>query len=250
MIANFIRKIVPAQFRPIGYLLHLTRERTRSQVHSGPFTGLRYVEDSVGSAYIPKLLGIYESELAAQVDDICQRKPELIIDVGAAEGYYAVGLAIRNPQAHVIAFEMEAPGQAAVREMASLNQVSQQIEVRGKCEPADLSGAIGDTARPIIVCDVEGYEEKLLDPETVPALARAVILVELHDFIIPGITETLMGRFKATHHIEHVWQQPRSRTQFPWRTLRTSLLPTSYLDWSVSEWRPVRMAWLWMVPHD
>ena len=249
MIASLVRKIVPARFRPIGYLLHLTRERTDCRVMAGPFAGMRYVTDSVGSAYVPKLLGTYESELALQVESICHRKPSLIIDIGAAEGYYAIGLAVRNPQARVIAFEMDVQGQAALREMASLNGVAGRVEIRGKCEPTDLAAVLGDTPSPVIVCDVEGYEQNLLDLKAVPALARATVLLELHDFIIPGITEELLARFSGTHRIEHIWQQPRSREQFPWRTFGTSLLPKSYLDWSVSEWRPVRMAWLWMEPN-
>ena len=249
MIASLVRKIVPARYRPIGYLLHLTRTRTDCRVLGGPFAGLRYVEDSVGSAYVPKLLGIYESELSVQVASICQRRPSLIIDIGAAEGYYAIGLAVRNPQARVIAFEMESQGQAALREMAALNGVAERVEIRGKCEPRDLAAVLGDNPSPIIVCDVEGYEQHLLDLRSVPALARATILLELHDFIVPGITEKLRGRFNGTHRIEHIWQQPRSREQFPWRTLGTTLLLKSYLDWSVSEWRPVRMAWLWMEPN-
>jgi hypothetical protein len=249
-IVSFLKWLIPARYRPIGYLLHLTRTRTQARVRCGPFAGVRYVDDSVGSAYIPKLLGIYESELVAEVEGICQSKPGLIVDIGAAEGYYAVGLAVRNPQARVIAFEMNPAGQAALREMSSLNKVSDRLEVRGKCEPADLIEALGDTPQPVVVCDVEGYEEKLLDPQAVPALARTRLLVELHDFVVPGITEELKKRFEATHRIEHIWQQPRSRAQFPWSTLGTALLPKSYLDWSVDEWRPERMAWLWMEPHD
>lgn len=250
MIARFLKAVIPARFRPIGYLLHLTRTRTEGCVRSGPFAGLRYVKDSVGSAYIPKLLGIYESELAAEVESICRRQPGLIVDIGAAEGYYAVGLAVRNPQARVVAFEMNPRGQTALREMARLNKVPQELEVRGKCEPTDLAATLGGVPNPVVICDVEGYEEKLLDPKSVPALKRTGILVELHDFIIPGITEELKKRFGPTHRITHIWQQPRSRSQFPWRTFGTALLPKSYLDWSVSEWRPVRMAWLWMEPHD
>jgi Met-10+ like-protein len=248
-IPLFIKQLVPARYRPIGYLLHLTRTRTACRVRSGPFAEVRYVDDSIGSCYIPKLLGIYENELTAPVESICQRKPALIVDIGAAEGYYAVGLAVRNPQARVIAFEMNPKGQVALREMTALNNVSSRVEVRGKCELADLAAALGDTPRPVVVCDVEGYEEKLLDLQAVPALARTSLLVELHDFIIPGVTEELKKRFGATHHIEHIWQQPRSRTQFPWRTFATALLPKYYLDWSVDEWRPERMAWLWMEPH-
>jgi hypothetical protein len=250
MIGSFLKWLIPARYRPIGYLLHLTRTRTGCRVHSGSFVGMRYVADSIGSAYIPKLLGIYENELSAEVEDICRRKPGLIVDIGAAEGYYAVGLAMRNPQASVIAFEMESRGQSALLEMCGLNQVSNRVTVRGKCEPSDLGIVLEEVADPVIICDVEGYEEKLLDLQTVPSLARAAILVELHDYLIPGITDKLKRRFEATHRIKHIWQQERSRLQFPWSTFGTRLLPKSYLDWSVSEWRPVQMAWLWMEPKD
>ena len=164
--------------------------------------------------------------------------------------YYAIGLARRLPQTKVIGFEMEPRGQQALQEMAALNGVNARVEVRGKCEPADLAAALGNEPDAVVVCDVEGYEEQLLDPTAVPALRHTAILVELHDFIIPQITETLKQRFAATHRIIHIWQEPRSRDEFPWRTLGTALLPKSYLDWSVSEWRPVRMAWLWMEPAN
>jgi hypothetical protein len=170
------------------------------------------------------------------------------VDIGAAEGYYAVGFARRLPRARIIAFEMEPRGQTALHEMALLNSVSDRIEVRGKCEASDLAAVLKQDAGPVVICDVEGYEQCLLDPKTVPALARTTILVELHEFLVPKIAETLTDRFATTHRITRVWQEPRTRAEFPWRTMGTSLLPRSYLDWAVSEWRPARMAWLWMLP--
>ncbi len=248
MIPTIVRRLFPECLRPIGYLSHLVRDRTKSHVQKGPFEGMHYISRSVGSAYVPKLLGIYERELNYCIEEICNKQPTKIVDIGAAEGYYAVGLARRNPQAKVIGFEMEDRGQRALHEMAILNGVEERLEVRGKCEPNDLTLALGDVAHPIVICDVEGYENKLLDPVNVPALKRASILVELHDFIVPQVTELLKGRFQATHDIEHIWQEPRSRDEFPFSTFYTYCLPSSYLDWTVSEWRPVRMAWLWMQP--
>jgi hypothetical protein len=58
----------------------------------------------------------------------------------------------------------------------------------------------------------------------------------------------LRGRFESTHRIKHIWQEERSRDEFPWRTAGTAVLPRRYLDWAVSEWRPDRMSWLWMEP--
>src|SRR5947209_6694984 len=118
MIANLIRKIIPARFRPIGYLERLVSTHTNGCVNDGPFAGTRYIHGAVGSAYVPKLLGIYERELNARIEHACALKFPLIVDIGAAEGYYAIGLARRNPQARVLAFEMEAKGQSALKHMA------------------------------------------------------------------------------------------------------------------------------------
>ena len=244
--SHIIRKIVPKQYRPIGYLESLARKRTLCRVHSGPFAGMQYGSASIGSAYIPKLLGIYERELADVIEDICSRRSPLIVDIGAAEGYYAVGLALRSPYSRIVAFEMETGGQTALRDMALLNGVASRIEISGKCEAHDLEVVLTRAESPVIVCDVEGNEEFLLDPVTVPSLRKSTILAETHDFVTPGLTNELRARFEPSHRIRLIRQERRSRTEFPWRTLGTALLPGSYLDWAVSEWRPVPMTWLWM----
>ena len=207
-----------------------------------------YVQTARGSAYIPKILGIYERELRHCVEIACAFRPDRIVDIGAAEGYYAVGLARRNPEARVVAFEMEASGRSLLSEMAHLNGVADRVEIRGLAEAEDLNMALGGATHPLVVCDVEGDEASLLDPEKVPGLRDAQLLVELHDFIKPGIGVELETRFSNTHRVSRVWQQPRSSSEFPYSTLFTRLMPRSYLEWSVSEWRPVRMSWLWMEP--
>lgn len=250
MIEEALRRLIPKRFRPIGYLELLAEEHAMGRVAGGPFTGMRYIRGSVGSAYVPKLLGMYERELNDAVEQVCAKKVDLIVDIGAAEGYYAVGLARRNPQARVIAFEMEEKGRAALAEMTRLNEVQDRVEIRGKCEVADLRAVLAGADRALVVCDAEGYEEKLLDPDAVPALRRAYILAEMHDFISRGITEKISERFSKTHTVVRIWQEERSRLELPFRTLGTMLLPRRYLDWAVSEWRPEQMSWLWMVPHE
>jgi len=256
MIAPLVRRIVPERFRPIGYFTHLVRQRTAGRVRLGPFAGMHYVDASVGSAYLPKLLGTYERELAYLIEQACANRPGLIVDLGAAEGYYAVGLARRNPQARVIAFEQDIAGREALRKMARLNGVADQVEIHGRCEAADLQLCLNSwSARlpnhvPFVICDVEGDERLLLDLATVPSLETANVLVETHDFIRPGITEELRSRFGPTHTIECIWQSARSRREFPFSSAGTRLLPGSYLDSALSEWRPVRMCWLWMKAND
>lgn len=248
MIAKALRAIIPKRFRPIGYLEHLVYSRNNGVVPRGPFAGMRYITDSVGSALIPKLLGIYERELNACVEHACALEFQLIVDIGAAEGYYAIGFARRNQKARIIAFEMEAKGRNALEKMADLNGVASRIEIRGKCEPNDLQEVLGLNNESLVICDAEGYEDFLLRPDNVPGLCRAHILAEMHDFIYPGITDRLIERFKSTHEIQRIWQESRQRLDLPYRTLGTALLPQRYLEWAVNEWRPVQMSWLWMKP--
>lgn len=247
-VVAVLRRYVPARYRPIGYLTGLVRQRTGDLVRRGPFAGMRYPDRASNSAYLPKLLGIYERELNGVVEEVCALSPDLIIDVGAAEGYYAVGLARRNPGARVIAFETTRPGRSALERNVRMNEVSSRVRVSGQCQIAELRDALGEGTRAFVVCDVEGDERKLLDPAVVLGLRDAWVLAEMHEFVQPGVTEELRRRFRATHRVEEIRQQPRSGKEFPYRTIWTALLPEAYLEWAVSEWRPGLMSWLWMKP--
>ncbi len=250
-IGDVLRTLIPARFRPIGYLTRLVQRRTSQTVISGPFRGVRYVSYSVGSAYIPKLLGLYEKELHGVIDAMIEASPDLIVDIGAAEGYYAVGIAVRCKGTKVVAFEENIDGRNALSLMSSLNDCADRISIRGRCEPVDLTQVLDEVIDPTIICDTEGYEGILLDPALVPKLENARILVETHDFMVPGVTDDLCARFAATHECHIIRQQPRAGREFPFSTVYTRLLevlPPRYLDWAVSEWRPVPMTWLWLLP--
>jgi hypothetical protein len=102
--------------------------------------------------------------------------------------------------------------------MAELNGVAHRLSVRGRCRPTDLTAALEGHSKPVVICDVEGDEEALLDPERVGGLRNATLLVETHEFLRRGITDELCRRFAPSHDFERIWQEPRSRAEFPWRT--------------------------------
>ncbi len=99
------------------------------------------------------------------------------------------------------------------------------------------------------MCDVEGYEEALLDPAAVPALRSAWVLVEVHEFARPDVTNLLRQRFEPTHRVSHVWQTDRTHADYPFRGWFTRLLPRAYVTYLVHEHRPARMSWLWLEPQ-
>jgi hypothetical protein len=53
---------------------------------------------------------------------------------------------------------------------------------------------------------------ELLDPVAVPQLISTDILVELHEFIKPGVTRTIFSRFCDTHSVTFFGHQ-RARSQ-------------------------------------
>ena len=75
-------------------------EREGTVVKSGPFRGLTYPGESATSvdALIPKLLGVYESQL----HPCFSRGWTHFIDIGASDGYYAVGMAMRGARVTAI----------------------------------------------------------------------------------------------------------------------------------------------------
>ena len=62
-------------------------------VQDGPFRGMEYKCDSIWGSKYPKLVGSYEFELQPIVRYLFQKKFDTVINIGAAEGYYAVGWA-------------------------------------------------------------------------------------------------------------------------------------------------------------
>ncbi len=209
---------------------------------------MKYVRRSIGSSLAPKLLGLYESELASLISELCEANFPTIIDVGAAEGYYAVGLARCSPKSQIIAFETEPQGRALLQKMAQLNGVEHRILVHGSCDRAALREVTEHHPWCLIVMDAEGAEADLLDPVAVPALTRCHILVELHEFIRRDIPDLIRRRFALTHTIREEWSADRALHELTFAVPLTRRLFPRWLGAQISDLRPEQMRWYYMEP--
>jgi hypothetical protein len=190
---------------------------TGGQVLAGPFKGLKYVPTARGSSIGPKLLGTYELELREIVESIIARAYPKVINIGAGEGYYAVGLAGRMPATQFVCFDAEPSNQEQIRTLARLNGVDSRVQIKGFCDDKALAEAIGDSAPggTLIICDIEGAEIEVLNPDAVPTLKNTDLLVEMHDIIRKGCSPALRQRFEPTHHIEVIPTRKRKPQDFP-----------------------------------
>jgi hypothetical protein len=208
-------------------------------VQSGPFHGMRYLRAS-GSGLLPKIVGCYEREIQCAVLESLQRGYRTVLNVGAGEGYYAVGYALRLPGAVVHAFDLDPLARQRLRKLAGLNGVSARVRVGGLCTPDLLQALLGP--RSLVFSDCEGCEKELLDPERVPALCDADVLVELHDFLDPSISRTLLARLACSHDVRLYPAEERGAADEP--LLRD--LAADERDLAVQEGRPAGMHWAWL----
>ncbi len=214
------------------------------RVFQGPFVGMEYVTSATSGALMPRLLGTYESELYPYLLQFAQSGLEEIIVLGCAEGYYAVGLARLIPHATVYAYDIDPAARLACQKLAAANAVQDRLIVGGEFRPQDFEAHAG--CRVLVVADIEGAEDDILQPTLSPCLSGMSIVVETHDFIRPGCLLRLTERFEATHDILRV--DPLQPKQC---VLPTWLQDLSDLDqlMAVWEWRAGTSPWLVMTPN-
>ncbi len=245
-----ISRYVPARFRRSVIAPRFIERLKQSQtVVGGPFKGMRYHGKSVCGAALPKAMGVYEYELAPFLLKWSAIPFQRIINIGAGEGYYAVGCARLWPRATITAFETGEEGRALLARNVDLNGLQSRVRIMGHCGRKLLQAAISDGQQALVIADVEGAEGQLLDPDNIPGLVDAHIIVEIHDFVDDRLGQTVVSQLKSSHTIEEVHTQRRRFADFQepralW--LRLWLLP--YLKQYADEFRPGPMRWFCCAP--
>lgn len=190
-----VSEVVRAHFRRV---FCLTRAR---RVRYGPFAGLSF-QPLADTLPTPMMLGVYERELWPVMERLIAAAPSRVVNVGCGVGYYAVGLAMRLPGAGVFAFDTDPACQAGCGRLSVANGCAERVRTAGELTAEGLAALAGPGT--VILCDCEGGEDMLLDPVRVPALADCAIVVETHDFLLPGSRQRLIDRFTPTHAVEVV----------------------------------------------
>lgn len=242
-----VRDVVRWVVRPRRrFLLGRLRALAGGRVLSGPFAGMQLV----GLPVAQELLGTYERELHDLVLALAREPFRRVVNVGARDGYYAVGFARLMPQARVIAFEGDDEANARLAAAAAANGVTDRVAHRGFCEPSDLAVALEAPDAALVVCDIDGGEASLLDPRLVPALARATILVECHAYGELRTEPLMTMRFLPNHDVRRIGTEARVLAHLPagvgepWRSRMSRALEAM-----MQEHRLMPQSWLLLTPR-
>lgn len=152
-------------------------------VRRGPFAGLKIRLEATWGAgdRAGMLLGLYEKEVVETVADALRTRP-VFIDIGAADGYYAVGVLKAGLAKRSIAFEMNPKARASIKALAELNGVQDDLEIHSAADAGSLASlSVESFDRCVVLCDIEGAEVFVLNDDALKLLSQAVIVVEIHD---------------------------------------------------------------------
>lgn len=183
----------------------------RGKVLRGPFRGLR-LSASFGSVLDAKIIGTYELELQQAVAQFINRRPQIVYVIGAAEGYYAVGLARFCKPTSVYAWEADPGARRLLETTAIENGVAKEVLIRERCTPRELLECATVAYPDLIICDIEGDEIELLTDEVLTALNRSSFIIETHRRMETG---ALVERFAKSFDVNLVYSVRRENSAWP-----------------------------------
>jgi hypothetical protein len=199
------------------HAVHLRREageeyaaKVGNIVQRGIFAGMKLSPSLAwGADKFGMLSGQYEQELYPIIAQAAQSSYPSFIDIGCANGFYAVGFAMIAPACPVIAYDIDERARQMTARNAQLNGVTDRLEIHGLADHQELQSRITRSGSAFVLCDIEGAEVELLDPQACPALLQCDLLVELHGNTA-SVASLLTGRFAATHEIVPIGRSPRN----------------------------------------
>lgn len=188
-------------------------------IQHGPFQGMRWLDNPQWgrSEQGVMMLGLYEQEVLQHLTT-APAKYRVFVDVGAADGYYAVGLPFCKLVDRSIAFEMIPACRDAIANLARANGVSEKVRILGTATN-NLASSLAEVGvvpdETMFLIDIEGAEFPLLTTELFDFLRDSMIIVETHAHIYNDPESEIAGliaRASKTHRVSSWFPGARN----PW----------------------------------
>lgn len=152
----------------------------------GPFKGLVLNKERWwGSLDLAsQCLGLYEREFLDILQNLKNDEFNRFIDVGAADGYYAIGMLTSKLVRNCVCFEQSEIGQAAIRNSWIENGAIGELEIFGQATAETFFGYPSHYFdNSLIMIDVEGFEFDLLTLTVLEHLKSSTMLIEIHNWV-------------------------------------------------------------------
>jgi len=221
----------------------------KNSIAYGPLKGFQFDPESHwGSAdRAAMILGLYEQDVLNSLLQIDSRFVNFI-DLGAADGYYGVGLLVNNIFKKSYCFEISEKGQEIIKKNSRLNNVADRVVIKGEARKDFYKDIpLEDLKNSVLFIDIEGAEFDILDDEAFKIFKDSIVFIELHDWLFND-GDRKLNKLKLdannTHSINELTMSNRDLSNFD------ELKSLNDTDrWLLcSEGRPRIMTWLRLDP--
>lgn len=209
-LSSFRERLIKVKGEKL-FFKHTNYNRT---VLNGPFKRMVYPKlKSSYSEMAPKILGSYEAELFPPLEEIFNEPYQQILDIGCAEGFYAVGMAMRFADADIYAFDINPHALQMCKEMAEINEVAERVHLKATCTNETLRN-FDFRKKSLLICDCEGYELELFTEDSIDNLRNCDLLIELHDILGISVKNKLVPLFQKTHDVKLIESKDRNPDEY------------------------------------
>ena len=169
--------------------LRVSRElaqRYSGIIQTGPFKGMQLDrEPAWGHAdQAGMILGTYEPEVIEEIFSPKNLAKRRFVDIGAADGFYAIGGLFSERFEDAYCFETTEIGREAILRGARANHIESGLAVLGHAGPDFHFQVNCPSWRDVfILCDVEGAEFEIFSDDALRAIRGATVIIEIHNWV-------------------------------------------------------------------
>jgi len=152
------------------------------QVAYGTFKGMKLSKNIYWAKddLITHILGVYEEHILKKLIEFSKKGNYPFIDIGAADGYFAIGMAFSETFKKIYAFEIEEGGRNSLNKNIENNFCKDKVVIDIEANFETLQEIINKNKSAVILIDIEGSEFDLLDDKLLKLLSNCYIVCELH----------------------------------------------------------------------
>jgi 16S rRNA G966 N2-methylase RsmD len=227
------------------YLSKRLHNELNGEVVDGVFKGAKFIYSSSYNTVKPaQLLGCYEKEVQEKIFELSKKNNlEYFINIGAGDGYHAIGAKVANLVKNLFFFEMDEKNRNTIYKNLELNKCSKDSEILSLADLNFLK-LIEDKIKfdkSLFLIDIEGDEFNILNDNNLADMKNSFLIIEFHSFYASlNVQEKFLKRLNKYFKVTSVKTGNRQFSSFDF--LHKFNDDEKWL--MMSECRPVTMEWL------
>lgn len=168
----------------ILYLTKRLKLQSKNLVQSGAYKNMK-IGDIAWSEYdyCPKIIGVYENEVQ---NELLKTNCKYIVNLGAGEGYHAIGQILSGTKEQAICFELSKTSRKFLNTNSKINNIENKIKIFEKANNNYLDylqEKISDIdfKECVFLIDIEGDEFNIINNKNLETLKESKLIIEFHE---------------------------------------------------------------------